>query len=572
MSNHGGFLLVDTLIAHGITHVFGMPGGQANAFYDALFSRKNKITHTLIRDETTAGYAADGFARVSGRIGVCDATVGPGVAKLPTGLMESYNSSIPVLAIISDHPRNASLLQDFGRISQGGDQINMLKPFAKETFSVKTVDMIPKVVAAAIHTAVSGRPGPVVVEIPQDVYNDTSDEAPISGVSHYPKHRSTASHTDIVAAVDALTQSERPLILAGGGVQLSEAQNEVTNVSEMWGIPVVTTLSGKGSVDESSDLSLGVLGEFGNKSAKSIADQADVILAIGYKHSQNSSYRWTWPRQDQTFIHVDIDPAEFGRIYQADISLWGDARETMSALHASLQNKGFQTSEKWRELVLQEKNKWEEIRMAERNNTTTPIWPQSIIKRIEEQIGEDDYVIYDASFSSGWGAAYQELKKVGRHILLPRGAAGLGYSLPAAIGVSMAKPNARVITVAGDGAFSYNVGELATLQQLQLPITNIVLNNSVLGWSKWTQQLNFRGNNVSVELGQVNFGDLDKVYKISAHSISSIEDLDPVLKEELAANRPSVINVYTDQWQTPNMGYRESMEIRKQGKNTNQDY
>lgn len=572
MKNHGGFLLVDTLIGHGITNVFGMPGGQANAFYDALGSRKDKITHTLIRDETTAGYAAEAFARVSGRIGVCDATVGPGVAKLPTGLMEAYNSSIPILAIISDHPRNALLLQDYGRISQGGDQMNMLKPFAKETFSVQTVDMIPKVVAAAIHTAVSGRPGPVVVEIPQDVYNDTSDVEPISGVGSYPKHRCTASRADVAAAVVALKNSERPLILAGGGTQISQAYDEVTNLSELCGIPVVTTLSGKGIVNEASDLSLGVLGEFGNTSAKKVADQADVILAIGYKHSQNSSYRWTWPRKDQILIHIDIDPAEFGRIYQADVSLWGDAKETLCALISSMKEQTFKTTEQWRALVLQEKNKWEEIRISERNNTTAPIWPQSIIKVIEEQIGEDDYVIYDASFSSGYGAAYQELSKTGRHILLPRGAAGLGYSLPAAIGVCMAKPNARVITVAGDGAFSYNVGELATLKQLNLPITNIVLNNSVLGWSKWTQQLNFRGNNHSVELGSSNFAAVDKVYDISGYNIKAIEELAPVLEKELKAKQPSVINVYTDQWQTPNMAYRESMEKVKKGKVTAQEY
>ena len=572
MQRHGGYVLVDTLINHGVTHVFGMPGGQANAFYDALSQRKDKITHILIRDETTAGFAADAFSRVSGRIGVCDATVGPGATKFPSGLMEAFNSSVPILVIVSDHPQNSVLLQQYGRISQGGNQLDMLKPFAKETFNVPSIEMLSKVVSAAIHTAVSGRPGPVVVQIPQDVFLATTELEPLSGTSNHPKVRCSAPESEVAKAVRLIASSKKPMILAGGGVQLSQAYEEIAQLSENYNIPVATTLTGKGSVAETSDLCLGVLGELGSPCAKIVADQADVILAIGYKHSQNSSYRWTWPRNDQTLIHIDIDPAEFGRIITADVALWGDARETLRQILVELKNHRFETSNEWLNVVKVEKEKWLQVRNTENYSKSNPIWPQAAIQAIVDQLGENDFVTCDAGFSSGWAGGFLELKGQGRQIILPRGAAGLGSSLPFAVGVAMAKPGSRVVAISGDGAFSYNVGELATLQQLNLPIINVVFNNSVLSWSKWTQQLNLEGNNQSVELGSYEFGTIAEGYGMVGENVRNIEDLGPILKRELEAGRPSVINVYTDEWQSPTMPYRHAMDNKKQGALTSQAY
>lgn len=572
MQRHGGYVLVDTLINHGVTHVFGMPGGQANAFYDALSQREDEITHILIRDETTAGFAADAFSRISGRIGVCDATVGPGATKFPSGLMEAYNSSIPVLVIVSDHPQNSVLLHQYGRISQGGNQLDMLKPFAKETFNVPSIEMLSKVVSAAIHTAVSGRPGPVVVQIPQDVFLATTELESLSGTSHFPKFRCSAPESEVAKAVRLLTTAKKPIILAGGGVQISQAYEEINQLSDNYRIPVVTTLTGKGSVPETNDLCLGVLGELGSPCAKVVADQADVILAIGYKHSQNSSYRWSWPREDQKLIHIDIDPAEFGRIINADVALWGDARETLRQILAELKNHEFATSDEWLKVVKVEKERWLQVRNSENYSKNSPIWPQAAIQAIVDQLGENDIITCDAGFSSGWAGGFVELQRQGRNIILPRGAAGLGSSLPFALGAAMAKPSSRIIAISGDGAFSYNVGELATLQQLNLPIINVVFNNSVLSWSKWTQQLNLEGHNQSVELGTFEFGTIAEGFGMVGENVSNIEDLGPILKRELEAGRPSVINVYTDEWQSPTMPYRQAMNKKKQGEFTSLAY
>lgn len=572
MQRHGGHVLVDTLINHGVTHVFGMPGGQANAFYDAIAQRKEEISHILIRDETTAGFAADAFSRVTGRIGVCDATVGPGATKFPSGLMEAFNSSVPVLVLVSDHPQNSVLLQQYGRISQGGNQLDMLKPFAKETFNVPSIEMLSKVVSAAIHTAVSGRPGPVVVQIPQNVFLATTELEPLSGTSNHPKYRSSAAESEVAKAVRLLSTAKKPVILAGGGVQLSQAYDEMTQLVETYKIPVVTTLTGKGSVAETNELCLGVLGELGSPCAKVIADQADVILAIGYKHSQNSSYRWTWPREDQQFIHIDIDPAEFGRIITANVALWGDAREVLKQVLAGLKDSNFETSSEWLNTVKVEKEKWLQARNEECYSKSNPIWPQAAIQAIADQLGPNDFITCDAGFSSGWAGGFLELKQQGRQIILPRGAAGLGSSVPFALGVALARPGSRVIAISGDGAFSYNVGELATLKQLNIPVINVVFNNAVLSWSKWTQQLNFTGNNQSVELGSYEFGEIAKSYGIVGEDVRDIEDLGPILKRELAANRPSVINVYTDEWQAPTMPYRQAMDNKKQGAIASQAY
>ncbi|SEN03355.1 acetolactate synthase-1/2/3 large subunit [Mesobacillus persicus] len=572
MQRHGGYVLVDTLIRHGVTHVFGMPGGQANAFYDALSQRKDQITHILIRDETTAGFAADAFSRVTGRIGVCDATVGPGATKFPSGLMEAYNSSVPILVLVSDHPQNSVLLQQYGRISQGGNQLDMLKPFAKETFHVPSIEILSKVVSAAIHAAVTGRPGPVVVQIPQDVFLSTTELEPLSGISNHPKIRCAAPESELAKAINLLTSAKRPIILAGGGIQLSQAYNEISQLSENYKIPIVTTLTGKGSVAENNDLCLGVLGELGSPCAKVAADQADVILAIGYKHSQNSSYRWTWPRDDQKFIHIDIDPAEFGRVIQADVALWGDAREVLRQILMELRSYQFESSKEWLNVIKVEKEKWLQERNAECYSKNNPIWPQAAVQAIVDQLGENDFITCDAGFSSGWAGAFLELKRQGRQILLPRGAAGLGSSLPFAMGVAMARPGSRVVAISGDGAFSYNIGELATLKQLNLPIINVVFNNAVLAWSKWTQQLNFEGNNQSVELGSYEFGSIAESYGMIGENVRNIEDLGPILKRELAIGRPSVINVYTDEWQAPTMPYRQAMEKKKQGAVSKQAY
>lgn len=562
---HGGFLLVDTLIAHGITDVFGMPGGQANAFYDALGARSDSINHILIRDETTAVFAADAFSRVNRRIGVCDATVGPGSSKLLSGLMEAYNSSVPILVIISDHPQDAVLLQEFGRISQGGDQLNMLKPFAKETFDVPSVDMLPKVVAAAIHTAVSGRPGPVVLQVPQNVFNDRSEVNHISGTSNYPKYRSSAPKAEIKEAVQLLRSAKRPFVLAGGGTQLSGAYEEIGELLNKYKLPVATTLSGKGIVPETEELCLGVLGELGSPCAKVVADQADVILAIGYKHSQNTSYRWTWPKESQKLIHIDIDTAELGRVISADIPLWGDAKETLKELLEELQTTNLTVSEEWLNTVKEEKGKWVAQRNKEASNTSDPIWPQSAMGEIHNYLSDDVFITCDAGFSSGWAGGFLELIGQGRQIILPRGAAGLGFSLPAALGVSIARPDAKVIAISGDGAFSYNVGELATLKQLNTPIVNVIFNNSVLSWSKWTQTLNFEGRTKSVELGTVDFAEVAAGYDIFAKTVTKIEDLAPTLEKALQLDGPSVINVITDEWQAPTMAYREAMEKAKEG-------
>lgn len=572
MTRHGGYALVDTLIAHGITHVFGMPGGQANAFYDALSDRRDKITHVLVRDETTAGYAADAFARVSGRIGVCDATVGPGAAKFPSGLMEAYNSSVPVLALVSDHPRDAVLLQSHGRISQGGDQLGVLKPFAKEVFKVPSADMIPKVVAAAIHTAVTGRPGPVVVEIPQDVYGQATDAEPVAGSGVYPKFRCVAPDADIARAVDLFASAKKPIIVAGGGVQLSQAYEELRELQAVCQVPVVTTLSGKGSLPETDPLCLGVLGDFGNPFAIEVAREADVILAIGYKHAQNSSYRWTWPAPGQKLIHIDVDPVELGRIFRADVPLWGDAKATLRRFIQILNGTKLSVAEEWRQRAAEAKRKWIAMIQEEGSSAQIPIWPQRVMQAISRHIGPDDLIVCDASFSSGWGAGFIELKQAGRKMLLPRGMAGLGFALPAGLGAAMAKPGANVVCISGDGAFSYNVGELVTLRENKVPVINVVLNNHVLSWSKWTQRINFSCRNQSVELGTVDFAAVARSYNIAGYNVESPEELEAAIQQALRAREPSVIDVRTDQWQSPSVTYRKAMEKVRQGIATSTAY
>jgi acetolactate synthase-1/2/3 large subunit len=571
---HGGELIVDTLVGHGVSHVFGMPGGQANAFYAALAARRDRITHVLVRDERTAAYAADAFARVSNTIGVCDATVGPGAVKFPSGLMEAYNSSVPILAIVSDHPRTAVLLQDRGRISQGGDQLSVLRPFTKEVFTAPSTGLIPDVVAAAIHTAITGRPGPVAVQIPQDVFSGTSDVRARTGDGRFPKLRCTPSRVDVERAAALLAASRRPFILAGGGVHLSGAYAELGRLADTLRAAVATTISGKGAIAETHPLALGVIGDFGNPLAKGVADQADVILSVGYKNSQMASYQWTVPQNNQTLIQVDIDPAELGRVTTPAVSLWGDARETLELLSAELADRASATDSDWNSVIGTARNKWRALVEREGAQSAEPIWPQAVAGIIDRARDDDDYLIFDASFSSGWGAAFIPSRQAGRKMLFPRGAAGLGFSVPAALGVAMAAPGSRIICLAGDGASGYFIGELATVAGLGLALTCVVLNNSVLAWSKWSQRLNpqFAGENQSVELSEVDFGQVAQGLGLEGSTVVHLADFESALAAGLESRRPNLISVVSDAAQVPSASYREAMEQKDESKRSEVTY
>ena len=570
---HAGGLLAALLAEYGVRHVFGVPGGQTLALYDGILDQAG-LSHVLTRDERSAAYAADGYARVTGQVGVCDATVGPGAAKLPSGLSESLGASVPVVALVSDLPARLAPHRYRGAASQALDQAGLLAPVTKWQATVPTAEVLPALVRQAFRVATSGRPGPAVLFLPQDMLDGPvldgqlpEGAAGLAGSARFgrfPPFRPAPEQADLAAAAAVLRTAHRPFILAGGGVQLSGAGPALSALAERASAAVGTTLSGKGAMAEDHPLSVGVTGSMGTSAAAAALSEADVVLLAGCKAGSGATYGWTLPRADQAVLQLDLDPAELGRAFPLRAALLGDARAGLTALLAALDadDEEGQAPEPdrsgWRARLAGLTAAWRTARDAERASDQLPIAPQRVLAELEAALGPDDVLICDASLASGWGGMYLEQRRPGRRVLCPRGQAGLGYALPAAIGVATADPGRRTVVLTGDGALGYAAGELATVAELGLPVTVIVLNNRSLGWIRWYRRITFGRGWEDDDFADVAFGDVARGFGLHAARVSEPGRLAGALHGGLAGP-PALLDVVTDAWQTPISAHRKAV-------------
>ncbi|MGE5543093.1 MAG: thiamine pyrophosphate-binding protein [Bacillota bacterium] len=559
---HGGDVAVKALEAIGVSVVFGLPGIQTGPIYDAI-DRSKRIKHILMRDERNGAYAADAYARVTGQIGVCDATVGPGAVKLTSGLFEARNSSIPVLALISGHETYYSNYIEKGRISQGVDQLSVLKPVSKSVLCVTSGDRIFETIRIAAIDACSGVPGPVVIEFPADVLKDVV-KPETQGGSHavdaaYPMNRYTAPDESVAAAAELLSEAERPIIVAGGGVLISGAAQTLTDLVTEFSIPVISTFSGKGAVPDLHPMCLGLAGISGIPMNERVARSADVVVLVGTKCSQNTTFNWTFPEHGQRVIHIDVDPGEMNRFFPTHVCLVGDARLVLRSLKQRMRAIPQAKRDKWTEVVVAAKSEWARLKCAEQGSTRVPIAPQRVMKAVQDCIDEDTCVVADASFASAWVAEFLEHKAPGRYSLYPRGSAGLGWGLPAAIGVSAANKFTRVVVVAGDGGFTYSVSELATLRQYGYPVVSVVLNNASLGWWKVLNHLLYGRDLTSTSMGYTDFAAIAEGFGLKADTVVEPADLERSLSSLLDSGEAGVLNVSTVWNESPIWSYREAL-------------
>jgi acetolactate synthase-1/2/3 large subunit len=568
---HGGALLAALLAEHRVRHVFGVPGGQTLALYDGLLDQAG-LTHVLTRDERSAAYAADGYARVTGQVGVCDATVGPGAAKLPSGLSESLGASVPVVALVSDLPARLAPHRYRAAASQALDQAGLLAPVTKWQATVPTAGVLPALVRQAFRVAVTGRPGPVALFLPQDVLDGPVPDEPglaaqlpgSARFGRYPPFRPVPDQADLAAAAAVLCAAERPFILAGGGVQLSGGGPELTALAERAGAAVGSTLSGKGVIAEDHPLSVGVTGSMGTTAAAAALAEADVVLLAGCKAGSGATYGWTLPHPGQAVLQLDIDPAELGRAFPLRAALLGDVRAGLAALLTAMQDaRGLDADgpaepdrAAWRARLAGLTAAWRAARDAERASGQQPIAPQRVLAGLEAALGPGDVLICDASLASGWGGVYLEQRRPGRQVLCPRGQAGLGYALPAAIGVATA--GHRTVVLTGDGALGYAVGELATVAELGLPVTVVVLNNRSLGWIRWYRRITFGRGWEDDDFADVAFNEIARGFGLHGARVSEPGRLAGALHDALAGP-PALLDVVTDAWQTPITAHRTAV-------------
>jgi acetolactate synthase-1/2/3 large subunit len=566
---HGGWLLAGLLAEHGVRHVFGVPGGQTLALYDGILDHGPGIVHVQVRDERSAAYAADAYARVTGLAGVCDATVGPGAAKLPSGLAEALGASVPVLALVSDLPARLAPHRYRSAASQALDQAALLAPVTKWQVTVPDAATLPALVRQAFREATTGRPGPVALFLPQDVLDGPAGLEPGLGngfSSHrfggFPAFRPEPAPADVGAAAAVLRPARRPFILAGGGVLHSGAGADLITLAERLSAAVGTTLSGKGAIAEDHPLSVGVTGTMGTTAAAAALAEADVVLLAGTKAGGGATYNWTLPRPGQPVVQLDLDPAELGRAFPWAAAVLADARAGLRALLTALDTGtdadtgAAPDRAPWRARLAELTRAWRAERDRERASAAVPIAPQRVLAEIEAALGPDDVLVCDASLASGWGGVYLEQHRSGRRVLSPRGQAGLGYAVPAAIGVSAARPAARVVVLCGDGALGYAAGELATLTERALPVTVVVLNNRSWAWIRWYRRIAFGR---AGEEGDVAFAEVARGYGLAAQRVTDAGGVGAALRAALAAPGPALLDVVTEAWQTPITAHRQAV-------------
>jgi len=548
MRLNGGQLVVEMLKAYGVQYIFGVPGDTGLVFYDALCRARGEITHVLARDERSAAFMADAYARVSFRPGVCEGPSGAGATYLAAGLAEPHASSIPVIALNSDTP----LAEEDRNVLTALDQPALFAPITKWCTLVKRADRIPDAMRQAFRIATSGRPGAVQVTLPMDVLADEVDAPSLHAEEpcrSYPAYRTRPDPSAVERAAGLLLQARQPVIVAGGGVVTSGAWAELTALAEALGAPVGTSICGKGAIAEDHPLSLGVVGDNGARPyANALLRAADLILYVGCKTDSVTTEGWELPplTTDQTILHLDVDPTEIGRNYPTAVGLVGDARLGLADLLAAVRARRIQPrSNPLAALANEISTFWADFE-ARAAATTAPIKPQRVIQTLARLLPADSIVIADAGTPTPFTAAYLR-SPAGRRVIIPRGYGGLGYAIPGVIGAKLARPQATVVGLMGDGSFGMSAGELETVGRLGLPVTIVQFNNACFGWIKVSQELFQEGRCFGVDFSAgTDYAGIARGFGLRGVRVEKPQEVEPALQEALAADHPTFIDIVTE--------------------------
>jgi acetolactate synthase I/II/III large subunit len=540
----GARALYETLRACGVTHIFGIDSPEA-LYAEIDRAEMRPIT---VRDERAGAIMADGFARVSGRPGVCAAIRGPGATNLITGLGEAWASSIPVVAIVNDV--NTAVVGK--NPIQEVDHLALFRPITKWAVRLDRPERVSELTARAFVLATSGRPGPTLVSCPDDVLA-ASGASPASmrpGSRRYPHLRTAPDPAAVREAVAVLADAARPAIVAGGGVLSSGAWDELRRVAELLDAPVATTPLGKGAIDETHPLAAGVMsaytgGEMGRgRIANEAIRDADVVLLVGTKTGNVATSNWTLPDPSCRTVHVDVDPAEIGRNYRS-IGVLGDAALALGALADGLAAAGGRPASGRRAELAQALDDWRARIRPLAESGARPIRPERVLAEMARFVDDDTIVCADASYSSLWAVDRLAMKKPGRRLISARGFGGIGWALPAGIGAKLAAPDKTVLCLTGDGAFGFVFQELETAARYGIGVVVVVLNNSVFAYQKHAEQLSY-GRTFETQLLDVDYAALARVLRCDGVSVSDPDQLGPVLGAAIASGRPTVINVVID--------------------------
>ncbi|MEL7469091.1 MAG: thiamine pyrophosphate-binding protein [Pseudomonadota bacterium] len=542
----GGEALVRMLLAHEAGPMFGMGGFQLLPFYDA--ARRLGLQHNLINDERCAVFSADAYAKITGKPGLVDATLGPGATNLVTGLVEALNAGSPLIAIVGDAQRDHA-----GKnMTQETDQVAILRPACKELIRVEKIQRIPEAIRRAYAVATSGRPGPVVVDVPEDIahglhgFEDGDfDIDPIH--IRAPALRTRPDRAATAEAAKFLAGAERPIMLCGGGVHLSDASEAVTTLAQAIGIPVAHTMTGKGAIACTDPLNAGLFGRY-DRIANDLTEASDCLLVVGCKLGEIATKRFTIPSPGKTVIHLDIVAEEMGRTYQPTLKLWGDARaglEDLAEAMAETANAQRTDRASYVSEIPEKMAKWRADVSDRLHSDETPVHMARLISEINDALPADGYLIADGGFAAHWGGLLFDTQQAGRSFVPDRGFASIGYGLPGAMGAQLAAPDATVVGLTGDGGFNMVLGELETARRMGLGLTVIVVNNAASGYVKALQHLMYgEGAYQSSDLAETDYAKVANAMGCHGQRVESPDQLASALAAAFAErSRPSVIDV-----------------------------
>jgi acetolactate synthase I/II/III large subunit len=539
----GGEAVAEMLKAHGVGPMFGMGGFQLLPFYDAV--RRLGLRHILINDERCGSFASDAYARVSNRPGVCDATLGPGATNLVTGLVESLNAGIPQVVIVGDAHRDHA----WKNMTQETRQIDILRPASKEVIRVEAVKRIPELVRRAFAVATSGRPGPVVVDLPEDVSHsehdfDADDFWIDPATVQFPARRFRPDRQDVERAARIIDEARRPLLLVGGGIHISQAYAALANLAEKQSIPVAHTMSGKGAIPCVHPLSAGLFGRY-SRIANDLMQSSDALIVVGCKLGEIATKRYQLPPHGVPIIHIDIVPEEIGRTTRTDVALSGDARLALQDLGDALSDRASRERQDYGRETGRRMREWADGASGKLNSAARPINVGRLISAINAVLPEDGILVADGGFAAHWAGMFFDTKRAGRGFIPDRGLASIGYGLPGSLGAQLAAGDRRVVGLTGDGGLNMTIGELETAKRADAPFVLCVINNAASGYVKALQHSVYgKGNYQSSDLVEMDYAGIAKAMGCHGVRVEDPSQLDKALREGLEnRSSPTVIDV-----------------------------
>lgn len=542
---NGGRALAEMLRLAGAGPMFGMGGFQLLPFYDAI--GLVGLRHNLINDERCGAFAADAYARISNRPGICDGTLGPGATNLVTGLIESLNGGIPIVAIAGDTNRNHS----WKNMTQECRQVEILRPAVKELIRVETTGRIPELVRRAFAVATSGRPGPVLLDVPEDVCHGTHDFAAEDFVIdastlRAPARRIRPDRGETERAARLIARAERPLLLVGGGIHLSEAWDALGALAEAQSIPVAHTMSGKGGIACTSPLNVGLFGRY-SRIANDLVEASDCLIVVGCKLGEIATRRFTLPPAHVPIIHLEIVAEEIGRCMPAEVALWADARAGLEDLATALSDGGRAARARRADYVAEiapRLKKWRDEAAPRLDSRDRPVHMARLCSELNRTLPADSILVADGGFAGHWTGLLYDTRKAGRHYVPDRGFASIGYGLPGGMGACLAAPDRPVVAISGDGGFNMTLGELETARRAGCGLTVIVVNNAASGYVKALQHAMMGGRYQSADLVEMDYAAIARTMGCGGIRVEDPEALAPALRQGMEeSDRPTVIDV-----------------------------